>query len=146
MKKGLILLLVITLVFTLLATFNQKEKETIVEENVKEEKSEIKADEPVYQDQKRKTNLVEAVMLTALTKSPRTSRDDDMKKENTDNTSVELCVEHSFGDVNVLVTLSKDEKKSFFINKNDTKKTRCFQVNFQKHRVEYFNYFMFNSL
>jgi len=69
-----------------------------------------------------KTNLVEAVMLSALTKSPRTSRDDDMKKENTDSTSVELCVEHNFGDVNILVSLSKEEKKSFFINKNQVKK------------------------
>ncbi len=69
-----------------------------------------------------KTNLVEAVMLSALTKSPRTSRDTDMKKENTDSTSVELCVEHNFGDVNILTTLSKDEKKTFFINKNQAKK------------------------
>ena len=31
-----------------------------------------------------KTNMVEAVMLGALTKSPRTSHDEDMKKEGTD--------------------------------------------------------------
>lgn len=69
-----------------------------------------------------KTNLVEAVMLSALTKSPRTSRDDDMKKENTDKTTVEICVEHNFGDVNIFVSLSDNEKKSFFINKNQVKK------------------------
>ena len=69
-----------------------------------------------------KTNLVEAVMLSALTKSPRTSHDEDMRKENTDNTSVEVCVEHNFGDVNILVTLSKDTKKTFSINKNQVKK------------------------
>ena len=69
-----------------------------------------------------KTNLVEAVMLSALTKSPRTSHDDDMRKENTDNTSVEVCVEHNFGDVNILVTMSKDTKKTFSINKNQVKK------------------------
>lgn len=69
-----------------------------------------------------KTNLVEAVMLTALTKSPRTSRDDDMRKENTDRTTVEVCVEHNFGDVNILATLSDGEKKNFYINSNQVKK------------------------
>ena len=69
-----------------------------------------------------KTNLVEAVMLTALTKSPRTSRDDDMKKENTDKTSVEVCVEHNFGDVSVSVNLFDAQKKTFAINKNQVKK------------------------
>lgn len=69
-----------------------------------------------------KTNLVEAVMLSALSKSPRTSRDDDMKKENTEKTSVEVCVQHNFGDVNIRVTMSNDEKKCFFINKNPLKK------------------------
>ena len=69
-----------------------------------------------------KTNLVEAVMLTALTKGPRTSRDEDMRKENTDQTSVEVCVEHSFGDVSISASISETEKKSFCINKNQTKK------------------------
>lgn len=69
-----------------------------------------------------KTNLVEAVMLTALSKSPRTSRDDDMRKENTDETTVELCVEHGFGDVNIFAKLSDGEKKNFYINKNHLKK------------------------
>ncbi len=69
-----------------------------------------------------KTNLVEAVMLTALTKSPRTSHDDDMKKENTNQTSVEVCVQHNFGDVKILANLSDNEKKSFSINSNQVKK------------------------
>lgn len=69
-----------------------------------------------------KTNLVEAIMLSALAKSPRTSRDDDMRKENTDRTSVEICVEHGFGDVFIQVNLSKDDKKTFFVNKNPVKK------------------------
>ena len=46
-----------------------------------------------------KTNMVEAVMLGALTKSPRTSHDEDMKKEGTDATVAEICVERSFGDL-----------------------------------------------
>ena len=70
-----------------------------------------------------KTNLVEAIMLAALTKSPRTSRDDDMKKENTDFAEVELCVERNFGDVNLKATISSDTKKSFFVNGNKVKKT-----------------------
>lgn len=69
-----------------------------------------------------KTNLVEAVMLTALSKSPRTSRDDDMKKENTEETNVEVCVEHNFGDVCISASLSNQGKKSFCINKNQLKK------------------------
>ena len=69
-----------------------------------------------------KTNLVEAVMLAALTKSPRTSHDEDMRKENTDQTNVEVCVEHNFGDVTISVTLSDAEKKHFCINKNAVKK------------------------
>lgn len=69
-----------------------------------------------------KTNLVEAVMLTALSKSPRTSRDDDMKKEDTEKTSVEVCVEHNFGDVCISASLSNQEKKTFCVNKNQLKK------------------------
>ena len=69
-----------------------------------------------------KTNLVEAIMLTALTKSPRTSRDDDMRKENSDRTSVEVCVQHNYGDVTIKATLSGDEKKAFYVNSNQVKK------------------------
>lgn len=69
-----------------------------------------------------KTNLVEAVMLAALSKSPRTSRDDDMKKENTDNTKVEVCVEHNFGDVCISAGISSQEKKTFAVNQNKLKK------------------------
>mgnify|MGYP003314681952 CR=1 FL=1 len=63
-----------------------------------------------------KTNLVEAVMLNALTKSPRTSRDDDMKRENTSHTEAEVCVERNFGDLTVKCILDDETKKKFFIN------------------------------
>lgn len=69
-----------------------------------------------------KTNLVEAVMLNALTKSPRTSRDEDMKKENTSHTEAEICVERSFGDVTVKCILDDELKKKFYINSNEVKK------------------------
>lgn len=68
-----------------------------------------------------KTNLVEAVMLNSLTKSPRTSRDDDMKREGTEHTEAEICVKRSFGDVNVKCVFDGNKKK-FFINSNEVKK------------------------
>ncbi|MBQ8451279.1 MAG: DNA replication/repair protein RecF [Clostridia bacterium] len=68
-----------------------------------------------------KTNLVEAVMLAALTKSPRTSNDDDMKKDGTDFTSVELKVQREFGEVDIKCTLGELGKK-FYINGNEVKK------------------------
>lgn len=69
-----------------------------------------------------KTNMVEAVMLSALTKSPRTSHDEDMKKENTDGIVSEVCVERNFGDVVLKTTINSETKKSFFINSNEAKK------------------------
>ncbi|MBE5755378.1 MAG: DNA replication/repair protein RecF [Clostridiales bacterium] len=69
-----------------------------------------------------KTNMVEAVMLSALTKSPRTSHDEDMKLEGTDGTVAELCVERNFGDVTIKTTINNETKKTFFINTNEAKK------------------------
>lgn len=69
-----------------------------------------------------KTNLVEAVMLNALAKSPRTSRDDDMKKEGTPFTEAELCVERSFGDVVIKCRMDNQNKKIFFVNSNEVSK------------------------
>ena len=69
-----------------------------------------------------KTNLVEGVMLNALTKSPRTSRDEDMKKESTSHTEAEVCVERVFGDVTIKCILDDELKKKFFINSNEVKK------------------------
>ena len=69
-----------------------------------------------------KTNLVEAVMLNALTKSPRTSRDDDMKMENTTHTEAEICIERNYGNVTIKTILDSETKKSFYINSNEVKK------------------------
>ena len=68
-----------------------------------------------------KTNLVEAAMLCAMSKSPRTSHDEDMKKENTSYTEAEVCIERNFGEVFVKCTID-DSGKSFFINRNEIKK------------------------
>ena len=52
-----------------------------------------------------KTNLVEGIMLNALSKSPRTSHDDDMKKEGTFHSEAEVVVERDFGEVTVKCVL-----------------------------------------
>lgn len=70
-----------------------------------------------------KTNLVEAVMLNALSKSPRTSHDEDMKKEGTSHTEAEVLIERDFGDVSVKCILDSDAGKKFFVNTNEIKKT-----------------------
>ncbi len=69
-----------------------------------------------------KTNLVEGIMVNALTKSPRTSRDEDMKKENTSHTEAEVCIEREFGELTVKCVLDDELKKKFFINGNEIKK------------------------
>lgn len=69
-----------------------------------------------------KTNLVESIMLNALTKSPRTSRDDDMKMENTPLTEAEICIERRYGEVKIKCLMSNDTKKTFFINGNEVRK------------------------
>ena len=69
-----------------------------------------------------KTNLVEAVMLSALTKSPRTSRDDDLKKENETQAATELCLERTFGEMKIKCTIDDTLKKRFFVNGNEVKK------------------------
>lgn len=68
-----------------------------------------------------KTNLVEAAMLCALSKSPRTSHDEDMRKENSDYTEAEVCISRNFGEVVLKTTISEDGKK-FFINSNELSK------------------------
>lgn len=69
-----------------------------------------------------KTNLVEAVMLNALTKSPRTSRDDDLKKEGETQCSAEVCLEREFGEIKIRCIIDDTLKKRFFINGNEVKK------------------------
>ena len=69
-----------------------------------------------------KTNIVEAVMLNALTKSPRTSHDEDMKKEGTSHTEVEVCIERNFGELTLKCVLDDELKKKFYINTNEVKK------------------------
>ncbi len=69
-----------------------------------------------------KTNLVEAAMLCALSKSPRTSRDDDMKKENTSRSEAVVCFKRNFGEVEIKCVLDDAFGKKFFVNGNEVKK------------------------
>ena len=69
-----------------------------------------------------KTNLVEAIMLNAISKSPRTPRDEDMKREGVPHTEIELCVERRYGEVILKTTLDDITKKTFYINGNEAKK------------------------
>ena len=69
-----------------------------------------------------KTNMVEAVMACALSKSPRTSRDEDMRKENESRAEVEICVSREYGEFTIKMVLDNQLKKCFFVNGNELKK------------------------
>ncbi len=69
-----------------------------------------------------KTNLVEAPMLCALSKSPRTSRDQDMKKDGTSRAEVEIGVMRNFGELKIKCIIDDTLKKKFYINGNEVKK------------------------
>lgn len=69
-----------------------------------------------------KTNLVEAVMVNALSKSPRTSHDEDLKMQGESHTEAEVCVERNYGEVKIKCVLDSDCGKKFFVNSNEVKK------------------------
>lgn len=70
-----------------------------------------------------KTNLVEAVMLCALSKSPRSSHDADLKKDGEKHCEVELKIERSFGNLSLKCVIDDELGKKFFLNSNELKKT-----------------------
>lgn len=69
-----------------------------------------------------KTNLVEGVMLNALSKSPRTSHDEDLKMQGESHTEAEVCIERNFGEVTLKCVLDSECGKKFFVNSNEVKK------------------------
>ena len=69
-----------------------------------------------------KTNLVEAVMLNALSKSPRTSHDEDMKREGESHTEAEVCIDRNFGEVKIKCIIDSELGKKFYVNSNEVKK------------------------
>lgn len=68
-----------------------------------------------------KTNLVEALMLCALTKSPRTHSDEDMLKKNEVFGESEVFVERGYGNLSVKCSID-EHGKTFYINGNETNK------------------------
>ncbi len=68
-----------------------------------------------------KTNLVEAIMLLALSKSPRSHSDEDMLKKNENFFMAEANVSLSFGEVTVKAVYD-EMGKHFFVNGNEIKK------------------------
>ncbi len=68
-----------------------------------------------------KTNLVEALMLCALTKSPRTHSDEDMLKKGDEFFDVTAYVERDFGSLSVRCLMDAQGKR-FFVNGNEVKK------------------------
>ncbi len=69
-----------------------------------------------------KTNLVEPVILCAMSKSPRTSHDEDMQKENTTRAEVEISLMRDFGEVELKCVIDDEGGKKFFVNSNEIKK------------------------
>ena len=69
-----------------------------------------------------KTNLVEAIMLCALSKSPRTTHDEDLKLQGESHTEVEIAVERNFGEVKIKCIIDSELGKKFYINSNEVKK------------------------
>lgn len=69
-----------------------------------------------------KTNLVESIMLNALSKSPRTSHDEDLKTQGETHTEAEVCVERNFGEIKIKCIIDSEFGKKFYINSNEVKK------------------------
>lgn len=69
-----------------------------------------------------KTNLVEGVMINALSKSPRTSHDEDLKLLGESHTEAEVCIERNFGEVKIKCVIDSEFGKKFFVNSNEVKK------------------------
>ena len=69
-----------------------------------------------------KTNLAESLVVASTTKSPRTSKDNDMILcgENTAKVSIE--VERNFGKIKIEYIIDKTLGKIFTINNNEVKK------------------------
>lgn len=69
-----------------------------------------------------KTNLAESLVVASTTKSPRTSKDNDMILCSENTAVVEMEVEREFGKVKIKYIIDKNEGKIFFINNNESKK------------------------
>ena len=63
-----------------------------------------------------KTNLVESIVVSATTKSPRTSNMSELVKDGAAEASVEILLDRKFGQMNLSYTINAKGEKKFFIN------------------------------
>lgn len=69
-----------------------------------------------------KTNLAESVIIAATTKSPRTSKENELIMAGESTCNVSLVVQRSFGEVLIEYLVDKEQGKIFKINHNEIKK------------------------
>lgn len=69
-----------------------------------------------------KTNLVESIVVSATTKSPRTSNMFDLVKDGCQEAKAEIVLERKFGQMNLAFSIGVKGEKKFFINSNPTSK------------------------
>lgn len=69
-----------------------------------------------------KTNLVESIVVSATTKSPRTSNMGELIKDGSQEARVEILLDRKFGQMNLSYSLNSKGEKKFFINSNPVSK------------------------
>lgn len=69
-----------------------------------------------------KTNLVESIVVSATTKSPRTSNMSELVKDGASEALVEILLDRKFGQMNLSFTINAKGEKKFFINSNPVSK------------------------
>ncbi len=69
-----------------------------------------------------KTNLVEALVIASTTKSPRTSKENDIINSFESSCFVEIEVERKFGKIKIEYFIDKEQGKVFKINNNEVAK------------------------
>lgn len=69
-----------------------------------------------------KTNLVESIVVSATTKSPRTSNISELVKDGSSEATVEILLDRKFGQMNLSCVINAKGEKKFFINSNPVSK------------------------
>ena len=69
-----------------------------------------------------KTNLAESIVVASTTKSPRTSKENDLILCSENMASVEMDVERNFGKIKIKYVIDRSEGKVFYINNNESQK------------------------
>jgi len=76
----------------------------------------------VGQNGQGKTNIVEAIVVSSTTKSPRTSKENELILNGQNSTRVSINVARNFGNVKIEYVIDKEQGKIFYINGNEVKK------------------------